>query len=168
MRTCLKTAMRIITKGAACALLVTGLTIATAAGEEPQHSSDHIGHHAAVTDERQPITLSAADRDMVLAEMRTFLESVEAITQAIASGDTKPAAEAARKSGMAATKGIPKSLMQALPESFRQKGRETHAKFDDIAREAEDMSDKQAMASQLADILANCNACHRQFKLVSP
>jgi hypothetical protein len=45
-------------------------------------------------------------------------------------------AESARKSGRAEQSGMPATLPEKLPKSFRQLGSDTHRKFDELALDA--------------------------------
>ncbi len=59
--------------------------------------------------------------------------------------------------------------MGKLPMPFKQLGRDTHARFDQIALDAEQLGDPRHALSQLNDVLDNCVACHAAFRIdVSP
>lgn len=116
-------------------------------------------------DGRAEIVLAAADRDIVLAEMRTFLGAVQGITTALTQDDLKTVASQARSVGLAAMGQVPPSLMQALPLEFKTLGRSTHAAFDQLALDAEQMGDRDMALRQLGDILGNCVACHAAYRL---
>ena len=84
-------------------------------------------------DGRTAIHLTAGERDIVLAEMRAFLESVQQITEGVTENDMKRVAESARIVGKAAQQAVPGTLMGKLPIEFKQLGFDTHAKFDQLA-----------------------------------
>ena len=123
------------------------------------------GNVTASNDGRTAIVLSGSERDLVLAEMRVFLESVQAITAGIAEKDVKAVEESARASGMAEFQGVPVSLMSKLPLEFKALGRSTHEAFDDIAREARDMGDEKALLSSLGEMMLKCTSCHAAYRL---
>lgn len=156
---------------AALAVLGCAALFASVSANEPHHH-DHgkvaVENHEATADTREAIVLSAADKAMVLAEMRSFLESVQSIMHAATDGKLGDAAAPATSAGMAATAHMPAAMMKALPNGFKQLGRNTHEKFDAIAREVKDLGDKDAVLKQVTDVLGNCNACHQKYKLVSP
>lgn len=141
----------------------------------PGHDMPQHGHHghmmgdgkpaAPIKDERQPIAISAAERDFVLAEMRAFLDNVQGIVAALAEGKPKDAATFARGSGMGATHGMPPGMMMKMPPEFRMLGMDTHKRFDALALEAESIGDQQAVMKQLSGILANCSGCHAAWRL---
>ena len=116
-------------------------------------------------DGRAEILLSTADRDLVLAEMRMFLSSVQGITLALTRDDLGRVAEEARSMGLAAAAQVPASLMQALPLEFKTLGRSVHADFDQLALDAEQLGDPEHSLRQLGDILGKCVACHATYRL---
>jgi len=116
-------------------------------------------------DGRTAILLDAGERDLVLAEMRAFLESTQQITAAVAAKDMKAAAVAARKVGRAAQQGVPGSLMGKLPLGFKTLGFDTHSKFDELARDANDLGDPQHTLDQLGVLMQNCVGCHAAFRI---
>ena len=122
-------------------------------------------HTHDASDGRAEITLSAADRDLVLAEMRGFLVSVQGITDALTRDDMQAVASHARAVGLAAMGQVPASLMQALPLEFKQLGRSVHAGFDQLALDAEQMGDSAQGLKQLGDILGTCVACHATYRI---
>jgi len=116
-------------------------------------------------DGRTTIHLNAGERDLVLAEMRAFLTSVQQITQGISDNDMKHIAEYSRMVGKAAQAGVPGTLMAKLPLQFKQLGFDTHAKFDQLAMDTEDLEDSQHVLSQLSILMQNCLACHAAFRI---
>lgn len=134
----------------------------------PQHGHQMMDHGppaAVIEDKRQTITLTAAERDFVLMEMRAFLDNVQGIVAAIADDKPKDAAKFARGSGMGATHGMPPGMMMKMPPEFRMLGMDTHKRFDALAMEADSMADKQGMMRQLAGLLANCSSCHAAYRI---
>lgn len=117
------------------------------------------------SDGRAQIQLEPADRDLVLAEMRMFLRSVQGITLALTEEDLAQVAEQARRMGLAAAAQVPASLMQALPLEFKTLGRSVHADFDQLALDAEQLGDREHSLRQLGDILGKCVACHATYRL---
>ena len=116
------------------------------------------------TDGRIAVHLDAGERDLVLTEMRGFLESVQKISMGIAGNDMELVAEYARKSGMAATDGMPGTLVGKLPLGFKKLGPDTHKKFDQLALDAEEFGDAEHALSQLSVLLQNCVACHEAYR----
>ena len=122
------------------------------------------GSTSGSTDGRIAIVLNAGERDLVLVEMRKFLESVQKITTGIAGDDMELVAEYARKSGKAATVGMPGTLMGKLPLGFKKLGPGTHKQFDQLALDAEQLGDGDHALSQLSTLMQNCVACHAAYR----
>jgi hypothetical protein len=119
------------------------------------------------TDGRTVILLAPGERDLVLSEMRQFLESVQQITAGAINNDLQVVAQSARFSGSRARQSVPGSLMGKLPLGFKQLGFDTHAKFDELALDAEQLGDRDHVLSQLNVVLENCVACHAAYRLDS-
>jgi hypothetical protein len=123
------------------------------------------GSVAPGTDGRVAIVLQATERDLILAEMRSFLVAVQGITAAAANRDVAGVARAARTVGVAAQTEMPASLVGKLPLSFKQLGFATHEAFDRLALDAEQLGDTSATPAALGDLLQNCIACHAAYQL---
>ena len=115
-------------------------------------------------DGRMAIHLTSGERDLVLTEMRTFLETIQQVTKGITADDLKLVAESARKSGKAAQGAVPGTLVGKLPIAFKKLGFDTHAKFDQLALDAEEFGDSEHAMSQLSTLLENCVACHAAYR----
>jgi superfamily I DNA/RNA helicase len=115
-------------------------------------------------DGRTTIQLDNNERDLVLSEMRVFLESVQQITRGISDKNMNRVAEYARKSGQNAQMEVPGSLIGKLPLPFKKLGFDTHAKFDELALDAEQLGDRGHTLSQLNVLLKNCVACHAAYR----
>ena len=124
-----------------------------------------VGQTQPSADGRSAILLSPGERDLVLAEMRTFLQSVQRITQALTTDDMDEVAGAAREVGAAAADGVPVSLMAKLPIGFKTLGLSTHRAFDQLALDAEQLGDPAHSLSQLAALQSNCVGCHAAFRI---
>ena len=115
-------------------------------------------------DGRTAILLEGNERDLVLSEMRVFLESVQLITSGISENDMTRVASAARQSGSNAQMAVPGSLVGKLPLAFKTLGFDTHARFDELALDAEQLGDRDHALAQLNAILMNCVACHATYR----
>ncbi len=123
------------------------------------------GRTVPTADGRQAILLTESERNLVLAEMRGMLESVQGIVEGIARRDMKHVAAAARLSGTASTGHVPVSLMAKLPLAFKQMGQVTHRDFDEIALRAESGEPEEMLLERFGERLKNCIACHATFRL---
>jgi len=116
------------------------------------------------SDTRELIQLTAAEKDIVLTEMRIFLTSTQQIIKGISEDDMELVASQAKKSGKAAQAEIPASLAKKLPVQFKKLGSDTHVKFDQIAMDADDLGDNEHTLSQLSVLLQNCTSCHELYR----
>lgn len=123
------------------------------------------GETLPASDGRRAVVLTPGERDLVLGEMRAFLQAVQQITAATLSEDSGAAAEAARAVGAAAQRAVPASLVGKLPGEFKMLGFDTHRKFDNLALDAEQLGDSGHTLNQLAELLGNCVGCHSVFRI---
>lgn len=119
-------------------------------------------------DGRIAIHLNSGERDLVLGEMRMFLESVQQITAGINANNMKQVAESARKMGRNAQAAVPGSLMGKLPVEFKTLGFDTHKKFDELAFNAEEFEDQAHTLELLSELINNCVSCHAAYKINPP
>ncbi len=122
------------------------------------------GASQAIADQRTPILVSAAEQDALLGEMRSFLEAVQTITEALAENDMATVAETAKTMGMRAAKGVPAPLMKKLPMDFRKMGMVTHIAFDELAQSVEVADNPLEVVAELGDLMLNCTACHATYR----
>ena len=123
------------------------------------------GAVAPASDGRQGLLLEPGERDLVLAEMRSFLESVRTIIAAVGKEDMSQITTAARKVGAAAQNEVPGSLVGKLPLAFKKLGFDTHKQFDMLAMDAEELGDPEPALQQLAVLMQNCVACHAAYRI---
>jgi len=117
------------------------------------------------TDGRIEILLNDNERNLVLTEMRAFLASVQQINQGLAENNMELVAKQARKSGKAATGGMPGTLIGKLPLAFKKLGFDTHAKFDQLAMDAGDLGNRDHTLQQLSTLMENCVNCHAAYRI---
>lgn len=120
------------------------------------------------SDGRTAILLNDGERDLVLSEMRAFLETAQQITEAISKDDMEAVAKSARAVGHAAQQAVPGSLMGKLPMPFKRMGMDTHSKFDGLAADAEQLGDGNHALGQLSTLMQNCVACHTAYRIEVP
>ena len=116
-------------------------------------------------DGRTSILLAPDERNLVLSEMRGFLEAVQAMTESMSAGDMKAAAEAARKVGRVDLKDLPPTLLFKLPAEVKKLGLDTHRAFAQLARDIDDGLSRDAAFARLGKILVNCTTCHAGYRL---
>lgn len=123
------------------------------------------GSVAPASDGRTAILLEPAERDLVLAEMRAFLQATQSVLVAANAGDLTAAAAAARAVGTAAQQAVPATLIGKLPLGFKQLGFDTHSRFDRLALDATDLGDPAQTLTALGELMSNCVGCHAAFRI---
>ena len=126
------------------------------------------GSVAPSDDGRTSVILNKDERNLVLAEMRAFLVSVQAISQAITENNMDKVVSLATKAGMAAEANTPGSLFRKIPIEMKKLGFGTRKKFDEIAKTAKEQNDTKVLRKQLDSLMNNCIACHAIFRLPEP
>ena len=115
-------------------------------------------------DTRKVIELPAAEQEHVMHEMQQFLVAIYGVMDASLRDDFKAAATAARASGRTEPTGIEKSIAPKLPPEFRKLAFDTHARFDQIAVEAE-KGDRLQVLKRVSELLGSCVACHAGYAI---
>ena len=144
------------------ALLLTLLPALVPA--QPAASGDAPGH------ERELVELPPPVREEILTNMRDHLATIEKVSRKLAAGDYGSAADTAEAGlGMSAimAHGGPQRA-QYLPADWRKIGMAMHqaaSRFAIAARDAETDADLRAAFTSLADVMAQCVACHAAFRL---
>ena len=59
----------------------------------------------------------------------------------------------------------PAGLLASIPAEFKTIGFDTHGKFDQIAESAEKNFDPKHTAAQVTELLGNCVACHKMYRM---
>ena len=120
---------------------------------------------AAGIDDRTTITLNAAEREHLLAGMRSYLASIQGIVAALAENKTPDITEAAKASGAKALQTISPVTAIKLPAGFVSMSFDTHDKFDKLAERAQKQPSRGEILSDLRDLLAHCTTCHMSYRL---
>jgi len=116
-------------------------------------------------DGRTAVLMSGKDRVRVLGEMRVFLETVQAISEAAAQNDMKLVEKIARANGMSKTGGESPEFLASLPLAFKTLGMETHGNFDKLADLAATNPTPAGLITQLSNDMLNCVACHASYSI---
>jgi cytochrome c556 len=123
------------------------------------------GETLPASDGRLAIQLAPGERDLVLAEMRAFLQAVQGIASGVKEEDSQSVATVARQVGASAQQAVPTSLVGKLPGDFKVLGFDTHRKFDQLALDAEQLGDPMHSLEQLTELMNNCVACHAAYRI---
>jgi hypothetical protein len=124
------------------------------------------GNVAPASDGRTAVIVEPGERDLILAEMRHFLEAVQEIVEAAGKEDMAAVAKAAHSVGSTVAEGVPPALMGKLPLEFKTLGLATHKAFDEL--EAAAPGGRAGALAALGAILNNCTTCHGGYRLDTP
>jgi len=116
-------------------------------------------------DGRVVVLLEPGERALMLREMRAFVTGLQLMSDALARGDMKGVAAAARKMGTASARDVPLSMLGKLPLGFKTLAFGVHRGFDAIAIDAEKDSTPKRILGQLSGVLQKCVACHNSYQL---
>ena len=123
------------------------------------------GKTEAAPDGRVAILVEPPERDLLLQEMRLFLEGLQAMAAGLEKDDLGAVASAARALGSKMTGDIPPALMTKLPIEFKTLGLSVHRDFDQIALDAEGLRLPKHTLGQISAVMQKCVACHRTYQL---
>ena len=116
-------------------------------------------------DTRVSIIVSQSNKDFVMHEMRTFVEALHQIHVGIEQNDPALIAKVARASGGSVAGHAHAGLLASVPAEFKTIGFDTHGKFDQIAESAEKNFDPKVTRGQVTELLSNCVACHKMYRM---
>lgn len=125
-----------------------------------------VGNVAHSDDARLAVLLSKDERNALLLEMRTWLQSSQGILAAASAKDFDAVVKSAAASGMGAEATTPGSLFRKLPVEMKALGFDTRRKFDDIAADAGKLKDGDRVVAKLSAAMNNCIACHAMYRFV--
>ncbi|MGZ8967236.1 MAG: hypothetical protein ACXW1C_04935 [Gallionella sp.] len=125
------------------------------------------GNTHAGTDGRIAIMLKSTERDLILAEMRTFLSSTQGILDGANQGNRELLFQAASASAMPETDDEKLVLMAKLPMDFKMLGMSVRSDMAAIAAAAKNTTPTPEILQMTANTLAKCVACHATWQLQS-
>jgi hypothetical protein len=106
-------------------------------------------------------------RDLVMSEMRDYLEVINEIQQGLAENDPNKIVKAATRQGKISLEETPVRLLKLSPLACKQMGFKGHDIFQAIADSAKVHFSKSTVNRQLAELTNNCIVCHRTYKVES-
>ncbi|MEX5217373.1 MAG: hypothetical protein NW701_06055 [Nitrospira sp.] len=124
------------------------------------------GWTAPGTDGRTEILLAPAERDLILAEMRSLLKAVSGVIAGLSDAPepTAQAGLAARAAGMQMEADVDPALIGKLPLPFKQMGMSVHRDMDGLADAAAAGESSQQILKRLAAITSRCTTCHDMYR----
>ena len=115
-------------------------------------------------DGRLTVQLSKDERNALLLEMRTWLQSTQSILAAVSAKNFEEVSRVAKISGMSAEADTPASLFRKLPAAMKTLGFDTRKKFDEISDDAIKLRSSEHTIKQLSNTMNNCIACHSAYR----
>lgn len=106
-------------------------------------------------------------RELVLNEMRDYLEVMNEIQQGLANNDPDKIIKAATRQGQISLEATPVRLLKLSPLACKQMGFRGHDIFQAIADSARVNFKPTTTINQLAELTNNCIVCHRTYKVES-
>jgi hypothetical protein len=120
------------------------------------------------SDGRTEILLSPSERDLVLTQMRQFLEAIQAVLADLGTSEAsrkfQAAETAARKVGMGMDKDVNPTLVAKIPLAFKQMGMSVHHEFDRLADGIAQGETAPQIIRRLSTITSQCTACHEMYR----
>lgn len=127
-----------------------------------------VGSTLKAEDGRIVVLLEPGERDLMLKEMRAFVESLQLMSDALAKDDMIGVSKAARAMGMSKSQDVPLAMVGKLPLEFKKLAFSVHGAFDTIADDAETVGTAKHTLGQLSSVLQKCVACHSSYQLKVP
>jgi cytochrome c556 len=120
-----------------------------------------------LTDTREPVQRTEAEKDFVLDQMRLFLTSIVEIEEGLGSGDMDHVARQAAARGRKAnvTLARPPALAAKESEAWKTMIASARNGFDKIAEQASAHAPATEINRTLADTMRNCVACHQTYRI---
>jgi len=104
-------------------------------------------------------------RDLVMSEMRDYLEVINEVHKGMAENNPEMIVKAATRQGKASIAETPARLLKLSPLACKQMGFAGHDLFQDIADSARVNYNPATTAKQLAALTNNCVTCHKVYKV---
>jgi len=116
-----------------------------------------------IGDARERVRLTSTERDKLLIEMRTMLQSLSEIMQGMVANDLAKVEKAARRSEVAPA--VDPGLEKKLPPDFLQLAMRTRQRFGRLADATKTGAARDAVLRRLAAVTATCVTCHDTYRL---
>jgi hypothetical protein len=104
-------------------------------------------------------------RELVLSEMRDYLEVINKIQHGLADNNPELIVKAASRQGQASLADTPARLLKLSPLACKQMGFQGHDLFQAIADSAKVNFKPETTIKQMVQLTNNCIACHRTYKI---
>ncbi len=146
-------------------ILALGVLAGAGAREASSHEQETLQQQG--PDNRQVIALPAAQRDMLLNEMRGFLTGMQSIMEAASKMDVPRIRSVAQAEGTASIAGRDSAFQAQLPDDFRKREAETRSQFDALAEAVRGFTARDTTLAYLSRISQGCVSCHARYRLTA-
>lgn len=126
-------------------------------------TADAVAVSPTAVDARMSITVTEAERNQILYEMRAFLHGLHNVHLAMGRKDMKSVALEAGEMGKTLDR-IPAKLLDRMPQPFTEMRLAMYETFKYIARDAEAKADPGLTHQQFAEALSYCSGCHDTYR----
>jgi len=116
-------------------------------------------------DSRVTVKYAPDLRDLVMSEMRDYLEVINEVHRGMAENNPEMIVKAASRQGKASIAETPARLLKLSPLACKQMGFAGHDLFQAIADSARTNYNPATTTRQLAALTNNCITCHRVYKV---
>jgi len=116
----------------------------------------------ALAENREHVTLNDTQKTYVLGHMKTMLEAIAQINQHLADQQPERVAILVKDMQKASHQSKPKGLGKSFPDGFRAFSRQMNQHWKTLMTPTSDIS---KVNREMSNILTQCNACHRSYKL---
>ena len=116
-------------------------------------------------DNRITVKYAADLQELVLSEMRDYLEVINEIQQGMADNNPELIIKAASRQGQASLAETPARLLKLSPLACKQMGFQGHDLFQAIADSVKLNYNPKTTIKQMVQLTNNCIACHRTYKI---
>ncbi|SFN03819.1 hypothetical protein [Nitrosomonas communis] len=123
------------------------------------------GNISISADQRHAIQLNTEEKDFVLAEMRSFLLSINGILKGLHENDMIAVSKAAKSAGIGMAVDASPLLMVKLPLEFKIMGMGLHKDFDKLSTDTQAGIDRDQVIHKLFELTSKCVSCHQVYRL---
>lgn len=122
-----------------------------------------------LTDTRQPVSRTEAEKAFVLDQMRLFLTSIAAIEEGLGTGDLDKVAQEAAARGRKANAALarPPTLGAKESDAWKAMIGQVRGGFDEIAAQAAAKASPLQINAALGKTMQNCVACHQTYRIAT-
>ncbi len=116
-------------------------------------------------DERNLIVLRPHEQNMMLQDMRNYLDGLQSINESLALEDYQATEKAARDLGKIAIYKVKPIMSKNLVPKFRRMAESVHDDFEILANMARDKKPVLKIIGHVGEMMQTCVSCHETFRV---